>query len=124
MEQRARRDVRLKERPPRRRTKNGDSLPKIGSVPGVLLANGVRCGKPTCRCAVGPGHGPYAFLHWREGAVQRRRYVRQAEVAAVREVIARRRHEDRAMRQTAALALAELRRMRGWLRELEADRRR
>lgn len=85
----------------------------------ALVCYPVRCGKPTCRCAVGQGHGPYWFLHWREGAIQRRRYVRQAEIDAVRTVIARRRRSDRDARQAVALARVDLRRLRAWLREIE-----
>ncbi len=85
----------------------------------ALVCYLVRCGKANCRCAVGHGHGPYWFLHWREGAIQRRRYVRQAEVDAVHAVIARRRRSDREARQAVALALADLRRLRAWLREIE-----
>lgn len=70
----------------------------------ALVCYPVRCGKPPCRCAVGQGYGPYWFLHWREGAIQRRRYVRQANVDAVRAVIARRRHLDREARQAVELA--------------------
>jgi len=90
----------------------------------ALVPYRVRCGKRDCRCATGAGHGPYWFLRWREGAVQRRRYVRQAEVAAVRAVIERRRQEERAARHAAALALGDLRRIRAWLRDLERDTRR
>lgn len=49
----------------------------------VLLTTWTRCGKPTCRSASGEPHGPYHALYWREGGVQRRRYVRGDEVAAV-----------------------------------------
>lgn len=52
----------------------------------ALVAHRVRCGKSTCRCADGEGHGPYHFLLWREGAIQRRRYVRHADVPAVKAV--------------------------------------
>ena len=85
----------------------------------ALVSHRVRCGKVGCRCATGEGHGPYAFLHWREGTVQRRRYVRQADVAAVRAVIERRRRHDRARRRSLAGALADLRRLGRWLRDLE-----
>jgi len=84
----------------------------------ALVSHRVRCGKPACRCAGGEGHGPYVFLHWREGGVQRRRYVRRADVAAVRAAVAARRADDRATRQAAALALADLRGVRAWLRDL------
>jgi hypothetical protein len=87
----------------------------------ALVSHRVRCGKPNCRCATGEGHGPYWFLHWRDGSIQRRRYVRRAEVAAVRTIIERRQRQDRARRRTVALARAELRGLRAWLRDLGAD---
>ena len=112
---RARRDVRLETRPARRSLKNSDSLPKIAPLPGVLLANPVRCGKPACRCARGELHGPYLYRRWREGGRQRRAYVRPDEVERVRAALAewRRLHPpaDRLRRE-----LAELRRL---LRDLE-----
>jgi len=89
----------------------------------TLVRHRVRCGKPTCRCATGEGHGTYWFLRWREDGVQRRRYVRQADAAAVRAVIARRQRDDREARRAVAAASEDLRRLRTWLRELEADRR-
>ena len=88
----------------------------------ALVRHRVRCGKPACRCATGEGHGPYWFLRWREGGVQRRRYVRQADVAAVGAVIARRRRDEREARRAVAATLADLRRLRTWLRELETER--
>ena len=87
----------------------------------ALAHHRVRCGKPNCKCAGGEGHGPYHYLLWREGRVQRRRYVRQADVAAVQAVVARRRAADRAVRLAAALAWDDLRRLGAWLRELERD---
>lgn len=86
----------------------------------ALVRHRVRCGKRHCHCAEGGGHGPYWFLHWRDGAIQRRRYVRQSDVEAVQAVVAGRRRDDRELRRAAALALADLRRVRAWLRELEA----
>ena len=85
-------------------------MPKIEPLPGVLLANPVRCGKPACRCARGELHGPYLYRRWREGGRQRRRYVRPAEVGRVEAALAewRRLHPPAyAMRQQ----LAALRRL-------------
>jgi formyltetrahydrofolate synthetase len=31
-------------------------------VAGGLVRQERRCGKPACRCAQGPGHGPYTYL--------------------------------------------------------------
>ncbi len=85
----------------------------------ALVCHRVRCGKPTCHCVEGEGHGPYWFLHWREGTTQRRRYIRGADVEAVRAVVEGRRRDHREMRRAVALAVADLRRMRTWLRDLE-----
>ena len=68
----------------------------------ALVSHRVQCGKPDCRCATGEGHGPYWFLHWRQGGIQRRRYVRQADVEAVRAVIERRQRHDRETRRLVA----------------------
>jgi hypothetical protein len=88
----------------------------------ALVTYRVRCGKPTCRCAAGDGHGPYWYLRWREGGVQRRRYVRNADVPAVRAIIDQRQRHDRRERRAVADARADLRRLRAWLKELTADR--
>lgn len=88
----------------------------------ALVAYRVRCGRPNCRCVTGEGHGPYWFLRWREDGVQRRRYVRRADVEAVRAVIQGRQRHERGERRALAEARAELRRLRTWLKELDAGR--
>jgi hypothetical protein len=88
----------------------------------ALVSHRVRCGKPDCRCATGDPHGPYHFLLWREGGVQRRRYVRQSEVEAVLAVIERRKRHDRETRRLVAEALADWRGLKRWLKELDARR--
>ena len=85
----------------------------------ALVSHRVRCGKPACRCTTGEGHGPYAFLYWREGTVQRRRYVRAAELPAVRAVVEGRRLADQAERLVLGQSLETWRGMRRWLRDLE-----
>jgi len=84
----------------------------------VLLAYRVRCGKPNCHCATGERHGPFWFLRWRDGTIQRRRYVRQADLDAVRAIIEARQAQDREMRLMVSLAVDELRRVRTWLKTL------
>ena len=62
---------------------------KTTELPGCLLAEYVRCGKPTCRCVTGgPQHGPYWRRFWREAGRTRSVYVRQADVDATRRAIA------------------------------------
>ena len=56
-------------------------LPK--TLPGAVCAQRVRCGKPGCRCARGPGHLAY-YRFWREGGRLRKCYVRRADLASVR----------------------------------------
>jgi len=58
---------------------------KIVPLPGVIRAESVRCGKPTCRCATGERHGPYLYRRWREDGRQRRAYVSPTEAAYARE---------------------------------------
>jgi hypothetical protein len=87
----------------------------------ALVSHRVRCGKPSCRCATGEGHGPYHFLAWREGGTLRRRYVRQAEVEAVRAVVEERHRHDRETRRLLALALGDLRGLGRWLRDLNVE---
>lgn len=87
----------------------------------ALVAYRVRCGKPGCRCAIGERHGPYWFLRWREGTRQRRRYVRAEELDAVRAIITRRQRIDRIGRVARRDALADLRELKRWLREMEHE---
>ena len=38
-----------------------------------------RCGAATCKtCSDGPGHGPYRYAVWREGAKVKRKYLGKA----------------------------------------------
>jgi hypothetical protein len=46
-----------------RRRRLAGRLPEVSEVlRGALASQGRRCGKPTCRCARGELHGPYAYL--------------------------------------------------------------
>jgi hypothetical protein len=86
----------------------------------ALVRHGVRCGKAACHCNDGSLHGPYAFLYWRdERGRQRRRYVRKADVEQVERIVQERQRKDRAARQDAFAAHAELHDLRRWLRALE-----
>lgn len=86
----------------------------------ALVRHGVRCGKPACRCRRGDLHGPYVFLYWRDTqGRQRRRYVKQADVPAVEEIVTSRRAADREARRQIAQAKTELRQLRRWVRDLE-----
>lgn len=72
-------------------------LPK--TLPGVVCRQWVRCGKAACRCATGPGHGPYYYRFWREGGRLRKSYVPRVQVAEVEVRCAARRREHRLLQQ-------------------------
>lgn len=86
----------------------------------VLLTTWTRCGKLHCRCTAGGLHGPYHVLHWREGAIQRRRYVRAVDVPAVRAVLEKRREQRHAERLANVLSLRSWREVSAWVAEYEA----
>lgn len=35
----------------------------------------IKCGKAGCKCAEGPGHGPYWYAYWSEGGQTRCQYI-------------------------------------------------
>lgn len=87
----------------------------------ALVRHPVRCGKPSCRCAGGALHESWRLV-WRDAlGRQRRRYVRRAEVEAVRAVLARRRERSRRLRQEREAAMAWLRGVSATLREQERE---
>ena len=87
----------------------------------TLLTTWTRCGKPRCRCNHGRPHGPYHALHWRDGARQRRVYVRARDAPAVRAAVERRRRERAFDRLAFVSDLALLRRIEVLRRELDAE---
>lgn len=78
-----------------------ETFPKIPA----LVVDYKRCGKAGCRCTTGMPHGPYFYLRWREGPIQRRRYVRASDVPAVRAILDKRRTERNLQRLAFALSL-------------------
>jgi hypothetical protein len=76
------------------KTETVEPLPK--TLPGVVCVQRVRCGKPGCRCARGPGHIAY-YRFWREGGRLRKCYVRRADLAAVRAACDARRQDRRVL---------------------------
>jgi hypothetical protein len=102
--------------PARGATEIAKTLHKIPA----LLTTWTRCGKPHCRCREGHLHGPYHALHWRDGAIQRRRYVRAADVPAVRAMLETRRDERRRERLDLAIGLMTWRQVARQLETIEA----
>ena len=93
-----------------------ETFPKMMS----LVHHPVRCGKPSCRCARGDLHTSWRLI-WRENGRQRRRYVKAADVPAVRAAIEEWQAKERADRLERALSLFELRGLGRWLMEFERD---
>ena len=60
-------------------------------------------------------------LRWREGAIHRRRYVRPADVPAVRAILEKRRERRHAERLALALSLRSWRELSSWVAEYEAQ---
>jgi hypothetical protein len=85
----------------------------------VLLTTWTRCGK-NCRCNGGQLHGPYHALHWRDGTIQRRRYVRAADVPAVRAILEKRRDARRLERLLLARSLRSWRELAQLVEQFEA----
>src|SRR5215218_4133739 len=102
--------------PARGATEIAKSLYKIPA----LLTTWTRCGKPHCRCREGHLHGPYHALHWRDGAIQRRRYVRAADVPEVLAILEKRRELRATERLAMALSLHSWRELGAWVAEVEA----
>src|SRR5215213_2742040 len=85
----------------------------------ALLTTWTRCGKAHCRCREGHLHGPYHALHWRDGTVQRRRYVRAVDVPAVRAILETRREQRTTERLAHALSLRSWRQLAQLVEEYE-----
>lgn len=74
-----------------------EPLPK--TLPGVVCAQRVRCGKPGCRCAHGQRHLAF-YRFWREAGWLRKCYVRRADLAAVRAACEARQRERRELSES------------------------
>ena len=54
-------------------------------LPGAIVPQFIRCGKPTCRCSYGHRHGPYFYRVWREGPKVCKEYVKATKVEVMRQ---------------------------------------
>ena len=63
--------------------KKPDLLPKK-ALTGTVCAQMVRCGKATCKCAIGKLHGPYHYYFSRDNGSLTKRYIRKADVQQTR----------------------------------------
>lgn len=110
-----------------RRTKTAKLLPKTGGrgaaeLPGVVLPQLVRCGKPTCRCASREHsdlHGPYYYRFWWDRGRLCKTYVPRADLASVSAACARRQERERRGREGIAEIHALLQQFKATMRDLE-----
>ena len=57
----------------------------VEPLPGSVVLQFVRCGKPGCSCNYGQRHGPYFYRVWREGGKVCKAYVKITDLEKVRE---------------------------------------
>jgi hypothetical protein len=97
-------------------------------LPGIVLPEYVRCGRPRCRCTAEKGghlHGPYFYRHWWGGGRRKRTYVPRATLEKTQ--AACKRNEEfsdiiRANRRSNALAWTQAAKFLRELRALETRR--
>jgi len=78
---------------------------------GSLIERYKRCGKPTCKCAQGPGHGPKYYLSVsRSNERPEMDYVPQAEHARVVQYLGNYRHLREILEELCAINRELLRR--------------
>lgn len=61
-----------------------DTQTQIQPLPGALVRDFKRCGRPTCKCASGALHGPYFVRVWHDGTRRRKAYVKAKDAQQVR----------------------------------------
>ncbi len=89
-------------------------------LPGVVLPQFVRCGKPTCRCRRREDlHGPYFYRFHREGGRLRKTYVPRGQLDDVRAACHRRQRREIEDRLHRVESQALLRALRESTRQLE-----
>ena len=100
------------------RIKSANLSTKIEPLPGAVDARFLRCGKPNCKCAKGDLHGPYFVYRVRMYGQRRSKYVKKADVLAVKLAVEAGRAERKRVRQELREAIRTLRRFRYGLLDL------
>jgi len=105
------------------KTENGKALDKrdlSDFLPGAVVKQYRKCGKPNCRCAGGERlHGPYYYRTWRYRGKQCWQYVKREDVEAVREACETNRVLQEYLRWNRTETKRILRHCRERLREVE-----
>jgi hypothetical protein len=93
------------------RTKKSKRATKIEPHAGHIQRRRVRCGKSNCRCARGQSHVAYYHV-WKSDGVRYQRYIRRADVGAMRRACAEHRALQAELRAGRENYKAMLRRLR------------
>jgi len=88
-------------------------------MPGTVHALMVRCGKAACKCARGELHGPYFYHFQRTNGILVKRYIKEADVAAVRAACDAHRKDRQHERSARKASVRTLRQIIAKLREIE-----
>ena len=97
----------------RHESKSVNITPKTDLLPGHLLAQRIKCGRPNCRCARGHLHGPYYYRCWTDNGQRRKVYVRKRDVSAVRAACDAYRSERKLLRLERQVVTQQIRRLLG-----------
>lgn len=91
-------------------------------LPGAVIGERKRCGKPSCRCASRRQedlHGPYFYRYFRQNGRLRKEYVPKDRVDQVREACMRHRENQRAHRERKRRFLEQAKTVDETLRTIE-----
>jgi hypothetical protein len=94
---------------------------RVRPLPGVVVEQWNRCGRPTCACASGALHGPYYRRRWWEGGRYRSEYISRRRVPYVRRQCAAWRAQRIKDRTDRTAAMDRWRQVRALLREVERE---
>ena len=62
---------------------------------GTIVEEMVLCGRENCHCHhLGPIHGPYSYLYWRDNGIMRKEYMTKNQVKPFREAIRSKKDAD------------------------------
>lgn len=116
----SKKDVRARAgREPSLEKKPEKMLPKIEPLPGTLIPQFIRCGRPNCKCAKGELHGPYFYRFVRESGRLRKIYVKKADLQAVFDATVTYKQANVALRQQLAQSKREWREAMAVLKEYD-----
>lgn len=101
------------------KTETEKVLPK--TMPGTVHAQFIRCGKRNCKCSRGEHHGAYYYHFVRVDGRLRKRYLKPADVEAVRSACQDRQEHKKREIENNKVVWKSLRTLREELRSLQSQ---